>query len=88
VINVYSFYFVGTVLGTALPALSYSRWAIEAFYLSVISVYSRIYNIGISLTLWKYTLNDLDIALAMPFIIGFVLRHCSLFFIIRKGKMQ
>lgn len=82
--NSFLFLFEGGVLGRALPAVSYSRWAIEAFYLTSISNYSSIYNLSISLSMWDYSLGDLSLAFGIPFAIGLALRICCAVIITRR----
>jgi hypothetical protein len=79
---------LGSVVGTALPALSYSRWSMEAFYLSVVSNYRHIYNLDFSLMLWDYSFSEFSRALVMPFVIGMVLRLVALIAIIIIGKSR
>ena len=60
--------------GEGLASISYGRWTLEAFYLSIIQVYKKIYDLKIGLKIWDYTLDNFALALTMPFVIGIVLR--------------
>ena len=68
----------GDVLGYALPALSYSRWSNEAFYVSVLANYRDTYDLERGLHALDYSFDGVRLALLMPFVIGFVARCIAL----------
>jgi hypothetical protein len=74
------------VVGTTLASLSYSRWAIEAFYLSIVTMYSGIYDLAIGLKEWNYKLSEQNLAYAMPFVIGFVLKIMATLALLWKAR--
>ncbi len=74
------------IVGTVLSSISYSRWSIEAFYLSIVAVYDGIYNLSIGLTVWDYQLNELPLAFAISFVIGFILRVITVIAVVYKGR--
>jgi len=64
----------GDQFGHFITDISYCRWAVEAFYLSVVMSYQGIYQIHYGLDALDYSVDDLPKALAIPFVTGFVWR--------------
>jgi hypothetical protein len=77
----------GNFMGLAIVAFSYSRWTIEAFYLSVLSTFDEIFEISFSLKAWSYALSEANVAFAMPFVLGFLLRIIVVISILIKAKL-
>jgi hypothetical protein len=72
--------------GSILADISYSRWCIEGFYLSVLIPFQHIYNVDFSLKAWDYHLDELALALAMPFVLGFVFRCLTVAALMVKAR--
>lgn len=72
----------GDVLGTALPAMSYSRWSNEAFYVSVLANYRDTFDLDRGLRALDYSFDAVSFALLMPFVIGLVARCIALILLI------
>jgi hypothetical protein len=66
--------------------MSYSRWAIEAFYLSVLAPYKSIYVLKPGLRVWDYKLEDLSMTLALPFVLGFAFKIMTVVAVLVKAR--
>jgi hypothetical protein len=75
------------VIGIGFADISYSRWAIEAFYLSVLSPYKSIYEITPGLEAWDYKLEDLNMALVIPFVLGFAFKIMTVIAVLVKARI-
>jgi hypothetical protein len=75
------------VLSLALADISYSRWAIEAFYLSVLAPYQSIYEITSGLRAWDYSLSDQHLALIIPFGLGFAFKVMTVIAVLVKARI-
>lgn len=74
--------------GKGLATVSYSRWTLESFYLSIVNMYDGIYNTTIGLNTWNYELEELFLAFTMPFIIGIILKILIMAAIFYKTRLN
>jgi hypothetical protein len=66
--------------------MSYSRWCIEAFYLSVLAPYKSIYEITPGLQVWNYNLDDIQLAMTIPFVLGFAFKMITVVAVLLKAR--
>ncbi|KAI8838265.1 hypothetical protein BJ741DRAFT_601981 [Chytriomyces cf. hyalinus JEL632] len=58
-------------------AMSYNRWATEAWFSRELSVFADVYNVTASAERYGYVLNKEEVNLGYSFVIGFVLRGAA-----------
>jgi ABC-type multidrug transport system ATPase subunit len=76
----------GPILGKLLPSLSFIRWSVESFYVSVLWTYKGIYNVQLALDVQEYSFDDFSATLVYPIVIGLVFRILTFLVIWKHSK--